>query len=170
MSFPYPSRDELRSRGYSRETLDRIDRWREAHHEAQMLAARIPEVFGDPPRPRITLSVALGYDDEWNLTEERVAELAAQDPEQHWTEVSVESIRGYQGYFIFSDAEGWRFYLPAFLQDYLAGFPDYGWDGVYNACVTREHVDLLTPNQLAFIDEFVALCHRWNPDELSAIR
>ncbi|RBP44187.1 hypothetical protein DES53_1046 [Roseimicrobium gellanilyticum] len=163
MTPPFPSREELRSRGYDPATLDQYDQWREANREAQALAARLPEVFGDPPRPKITLSVARGYDDEWNLTEERIAELSAQDPEQHWTEVSPEAVRGSQEYFTFSDAEGWRFYLPAFMQDYLTEFPNYGWDAVYLAFVSRKHVDLLTSEQLAFLDEFIALCQKWLP-------
>jgi hypothetical protein len=161
MTPPFPSREELRSRGFSRETLDQYDQWREAHRQAQVLAARLPEVFGDPPRPRITIGVAVGYDNEWNLSEERVAELSAHDPEQHWWEVSAE--RTWQGYFIFSDAEGWRFYLPAYMKAYLNDFPNCGSDAVYNACVSRTHIDLLTAEQVAFIDEFVAICDQWNP-------
>jgi hypothetical protein len=161
MTPPFPSREELRSRGYDPATLDQYDQWREAHREAQVLATRLPEVFGDPPRPHITLSVAVGYDNEWNLSEERVAELAAHDPEQHWWEVSAE--RAWQGYFIFSDAEGWRFYLPAYLKVYLENFPNVQCDAAYRACVSRTHFDLISPEQVAFIDEFVALCDKWNP-------
>jgi hypothetical protein len=163
MHPPLPSHEELRSRGYDPVTLAQCDLWREAHGEAQVLAARLPEVFGDPPRPETTLSVARGYDDEWNLTEERIAELSAQDAEQHWTEVSAEAIHTFQEYFTFSDPEGWRFYLPAFLRDYLMSFPDNGWDAVYWACVSKKHIGLLTQEQVAFLDEFTALCHKWQP-------
>ena len=161
MEPPFPSREELKSRGYSRETLDLYDSWREAHGEALKLAARLPGVFGDPPRPRITLSVARGYDDEWTLSNERVAELRAFDPEQHWMEVSAEAVQSAQEYFNYADAEGWRFYLPAFLQHYLAGFPLYQWGAVHTACVRRDHFDLISAEQVAFVDEFLTLCQKW---------
>ena len=161
MDSPFPSREELKARGYSPESLDLYDLWRQAHREAQLLAARLPEVFGDPPRPSITLHVARGYDDEWMLSMERGKELTAMDPEQHWTEVSAEAVASFQEYFTFSDAEGWRFYLPAYLRHYLAEFPLYGWTAVHTACVCRDHFDLLTREQVAFIDEFLALCRTW---------
>ncbi len=162
MRVPFPTREELRACGTRKEAIDELyDVWLVAHAEATALAIRLPDVFGDPPRPRITLHVARGYDDEWFLSEERGAELAALDPEQHWTEVSVEATRHFQEYFTFSDAEGWWFYLPAFLRHYLAEFPLCRWDAVYNACVTKKHFDLITPSQVVFIDEFLALCETW---------
>ncbi len=152
MTHPFPSREELRKAGKRQEAIDELyEVWLAAHAEAVKLAERIPAVFGDPPRPKITLHVARGYDDEWNLSEERIQELAALDPEQHWMEVSAES----------TQAEGWRFYLPAFLRHYLAEFPLPGWDAVYWACAERKHFDLITPEQAAFIDEFLNLCHAW---------
>jgi hypothetical protein len=164
MTPPFPTREELRSRGYDPATLDQYDQWREAHREAQVLAAKLPEVFGDPPRPRITMNVATGFDNEWNLTDERIAELSARDREQHWTEVSVEAVRDCGHYFTFSDAAGWKFYLPAFLQHGLASFPNGDHDAVYRACLSKKHIELLTAEQVAFLDAFAALCHKWQPD------
>jgi hypothetical protein len=162
MHRPFPSREELRQRGTRKEAIaDLYDVWLAAHTEAMKLAERLPSVFGDPPRPKITLHVARGYDDEWNLSEERIEELATLDPEQHWMEVSCESTQQFQEYFTFSDAEGWRFYLPAFLRHYLAEFPLSGWDAVYSACVERTHFDLITPDQAVFIGEFLNLCRSW---------
>jgi len=162
MRVPFPSREQLCQQGTRKEVIeDLYDIWLIAHDEAMNLAVRLPEVFGDPPRPRITLHVARGYDDEWVLSEQRVAELAACDPEQHWSEVSAEATRQFQEYFTFSDPEGWRFYLPAFLRHYLADFPLSGWDAVHSACVERTHFDLITPAQVAFIDDFLALCQIW---------
>lgn len=165
MNPPFPSREELRSRGYSRETLDLYDVWRHAHEEGQFLAARLSSVFGDPPRPHITLTVATGFDDEWVLSPERQAELASRDAELHWTEVTDEAIAGAQHYFAFSDAEGWRFYLPAFIRHYLKEFPVGGWDAVKTACRSRECFDLLTVDQIALIDDFLALCDRWEDNQ-----
>lgn len=159
---PFPTREELIKHGTRRECVEELyELWQEAHREAQVLAARLPEVFGNPSRPVITRSVARGFDDEWQLTEERIAELSAQDAEQHWMEVTAADVQFCQEYFTFSDAEGWRFYLPAYMRHYLEGFPLYGWDAVVNACVTRTHFDLITPEQVAFVDEFLKLCATW---------
>lgn len=159
---PFSSREEPKARGFDRETLDLYDLRRVPNLEAQELAARLPAVFGDPPRPRVTLSVARGYDDEWSLPQEREAQLSARDPEQHWTEVTAEAARTFQEYFSFSDAEGWRFYLPAFLRQYLAEFPLCSYDAVFHACVGRAHFKLITPEQTAFVDEIIALCRTWD--------
>jgi hypothetical protein len=164
MTPPFPSREELQSRGYSRESLDLYDLWRTAHDEAQQLLRRLPSVFGDPKRPRVTLSVAHGFDDEWTLTPERQAELALQDPEQHWSEVSDQAMLCSQNYFAFSDAEGWRFYLPAFISHYLRGFPLNGGYAVVEACRSRTHFDFLDEEQLAFIEDFLKLCDTWKDD------
>src|SRR5688572_28521223 len=103
MSPPFPSREELKSRGYSPETLDQYDVWRTAHAEGQKLASRLPQVFGSPERPRITLHVARGYDDEWQLADARIAELAVLDPERHWSDVRAEATHTFQEYFTLFD-------------------------------------------------------------------
>lgn len=164
MRVPFPSKEELISSGRLRaEAVEELyDLWVVAHEEAMGLAVRLPEVFGNPPRPRITLHVARGYDDEWTLSEDRVLELAALDPERHWTDITMESTRRFHEYFSFSDAEGWRFYLPAFLRHFLADFPLSRWDAVHHACLRRDHFDLISPNQAAFIDEFLVLCQTWD--------
>ncbi|WP_395739376.1 DUF6714 family protein [Prosthecobacter sp.] len=162
MTASFPSREELRQRGVRKEAIAELyEVWLAAHAEGMKLAERLSDIFGDPPRPKITLHVARGYDDEYNLSAERVEELGALDPEQHWNEVSHESTCQFQEYFTFSDAEGWRFYLPAFLRHYLAEFPLSGRDAVYLACIRREHFHLFTPEQVAFVDEFLDLCRLW---------
>jgi hypothetical protein len=163
MVVPCPSPEALVARGMSKRAVDEMyELYAAAHGEAMELAARLPEVFGDPPRPRITLHVARGYDDEWVLSDARIAELAALDPEQHWTEVSAEAVNKIQEYFCFTDAEGCRFYLPAFLRHYLAEFPLGGYDAVCFACQNRLHFELLTPEQVQFTEEFLALCRTWD--------
>ena len=124
------------------------------------LLKRIDAAFDGVPRPRVTKSVARGYDDEWVLHEERIAELSRLDPEQKWTDVTEDGVRFFQEYFTFSDAEGWRFYLPAHMRFYLLGFPDYGWDAVYWACSYPEpKFELLSSEQKACVDEFLAIIH-----------
>jgi len=158
----FPIREELQNRGIRREAIDDLyELWKYAHAEAQELAARLPLVFGDPPRPGITLHVARGYDDEWFLSEERFTELSALDPEEHWFEVTADAAYSFPEYFTFSDSEGWRFYMPAFLRHYLAEFPLSRDDTVRVACEDRRHFDLFTADQVRFIDEFLALCRTW---------
>ena len=128
------------------------------------LLTRITVAFEGVPRPRITKSVARGYDDEWVLSEERVTELSLLDPEQKWTEVTEEGVRLFQEYFAFSDADGWRFYLPAHMAFYLKTFPHYAWGAVYYACTSPEaKFDSLTPDQLSCVSTFLDLIHEeWN--------
>ena len=166
MRMPFSSKAELLASGRHRpEVVEELyDLWQVAHTEAMELAARLPKVFGDPPRPDITLHVARGYDDEWSLSQERGSELAAQDPEQHWYEVTAEAVNEFQEYFSFTNAEGCRFYLPAYLRHYLADFPLSRYNAVVIACVTRSHFDLLITQQRAFVDEFLALCQAWDSD------
>jgi hypothetical protein len=124
------------------------------------LLGRISVAYAGVPRPAITHSVARGYDDEWHLSMERGLELTAQDPEQIWTEVTDAAIHNFQEYFSFSDAEGWRFYLPAYMSYYLRD-PLHRHYVALDACfwgdpefgrVTR--LDLLTPEQLACFHDF----------------
>jgi hypothetical protein len=161
MVSAFPSREELQRRGYLPEDLELYELWCQAHAEAQQLATRLPEVFGDPPKPRITRSVADGFDDEWTLSHARGTELRARDKEQHWMDITDEEIEGAQNYFAFSDAEGWRFYLPAFIRHYLKNFPLSSHDAVLRPCESRKGFDHLTKEQIAFIDEFMALCQLW---------
>lgn len=81
-----------------------------------------------------------------------------QDSESDWRDVPKEKTEAYQEYFTFSDAEGWRFYLPAFMCHYLSEFPDYGWDAVYDACKSKEHIEALTDEELAVVDKFLEFC------------
>lgn len=124
-----------------------------------LLLQRISTAFAGVPRPAITHSVARGYDDEWFLSPERGSELAALDSERSWTEVTDGAIERFLEYFTFSDAAGWRFYLPAHMSYYLRHFPHCRHDAVYWACTKRDRFDLLTPEQVACVDEFLTLIH-----------
>ncbi len=129
-------------------------------NRVENLLLRIGAAFEGVPRPRITKSVARGYDDEWNLSDERIAELQALDPEKRWQEIDEDGIRLYQEYFFFSDAEGWRFYLPAHMTYYLRNFPDYGWDAVYTAlCNPESKLAALSPDQRSCVQQFIDLVH-----------
>ena len=148
---------EAKARGYDPATIERLRRDEGANAEALALIPDIEAAFDGVARPRITLSLAKGFDDEWELSDERLAELSARDPEQTWQEVPDESIEERQEYFTFSDAEGWRFYLPAYLVHYLRRFPDCGWGAVVDACINKNHVDFLNEAQLRCVDQFVDL-------------
>jgi hypothetical protein len=151
---------EARRRGYDPATIARIELDELAWREADELIQAIDRTFISIARPRITLRVARALDDEWNVSDERAAELSKEDPETDWREIPEEKTAAYQEYFTFSDSEGWRFYLPAFMTHYLREFPHYGCDAVYWACAGRTRFDHLTAEELAVVDKFVALCHK----------
>jgi hypothetical protein len=157
--------EEMRACGYDTPSLAMgriVDR---ARHEAAELIPVIEEAFRGVSRPQITLHVARGIDDEWNLSEERHAELRAMDPEEDWEEVDGEHASGFWEYFPFSDDEGWRFYLPVFMRHFLRNFPDSDYDNVSDACEKKTHMGLLNDSQLECVDRFLALCHKYvTPD------
>jgi len=135
------------------------------------LIKKIEIAFADVSRPVITKSVARGYDDEWVLSDERIAELSNLDPEQKWTDVTENDVRFFQEYFTFSDAAGWKFYLPAHMSFYLRGFPDYGWNAVYTACThSAPKFELLSPEQMSCVREFIDLIHEEERSRTSGYR
>ena len=161
----------VRCRDCRRARRDRRSELREsriavARGEAEGLVAEIEQAFAGIEKPRITLAVAMGYDDEWVLSERRVEELRATDPEESWQEITAERVRGHHGYFTFADAAGWRFYLPAFMVLHLRGFPG-GWNGVDDACAgPNPKFESLDRAQRRCVDRFLEFCRRWR--ELSS--
>jgi len=158
-SLPY---SELKSRGYDLSMYDGA-RFAEMCKRVETLLSSIASEFRDVPSPRITLHVARAYDDEWIVSQERGDELKAKDPEATWQEVSDAKIECFQEYFAFSDSEGWRFYLPAFMCHFLRDFPNGGFAAVCTA-VRRpgDRLELLTDGQLRCVHEFKALCDSYN--------
>lgn len=152
---------EARQRGYDPNEIARIELEEEGKLEADDLVRIIDRVFISIPKPLITLRVARALDDEWNISDERAAELAQDDTETDWRDVPKEKTEGCQEYFTFSNPAGWRFYLPAFMSHYLSEFPDYGYDAVYWACIGRDHFEALTAEEVSVADKFVALCHKY---------
>jgi hypothetical protein len=127
--------------------------------EAMELLARIEIAFRGVPRPRVTKHVARGLDDEWILSNERGQELSELDPEYNWEDVSPEDIVKFNEYFNFADAEGWRFYLPAYMSHYLRNYSSRHYNPVYLAYGSSpERLSLLTPEQRECVDDFVILC------------
>lgn len=166
MSEEFLGVDEMRARGYDSLSLETGKVVSIARKEAGLLIAAIHEAFRNIPRPQTTLHVARGLDDEWHLSDERFRELRAMDPEEDWTELLPDRMDGFTEYFTFSDDEGWRFYLPAFMCRYLEQFPGRaGHNEIYWACVSKDHVALLNEEQMACVERFVTLCHRYEkPD------
>ena len=152
---------EAMQRGYDPGEVARIRLAEEGNREANHLRDIIHRVFTLIPKPLITLRVARALDDEWTVSAERAIELAWEDAEDDWRTVPREKTEAYQEYFTFSDPPGWRFYLPAFMCHYLEEFPGYGYDAVYWACVQRDKLTALTPDEIAVVDKFVALCHKY---------
>ena len=161
MSEPkYITSSEAKSRGYDPDAVRQCEIFERARLEALALIPEIERAFQNIPRPQTTRSVARGYDDEWNLSSERIAELSANDPEQTWHEVTDDAMEGCPVYFTFSDPSGWLFYLPAFMCHFLRNFPYSGRDEVCHACKKRTHVELLDESQLQCVDRFVELCRK----------
>ena len=123
--------------------------------EIKCLMAEITAAFHGVPRPSTTRSVSDGIDDEWIISVERAAELAALDPEQCWEDVTDEAIENSQNYFTFSDDEGWQFYLPAYMMHWLRSFP-LGYNAICEVCVLADpRFDALDPRQLAVTRWFI---------------
>jgi hypothetical protein len=154
---------EARARGYDSVSIARMERVEKVRAEGLRLIAQIEKALPSMPRPRITLSVARGLDDEWDLREERERELAAQDPEQSWQDVSDEDIETHGGYFTFADAEGWRFYLPAFMCHWLRTFPLGNW-GIESACESMAHTGLLDHEQMQCLVRFADFLRKHEDD------
>ncbi|MBK1829031.1 DUF6714 family protein [Haloferula rosea] len=151
---------EAKARGFDPATVSQYETIERAREEALQLIPEIEVAFEGVPRPQTTLSVAKGYDDEWDLSAERIEELRSRDPESVWQDVPDQSMEARQEYFTFSDPPGWLFYLPAFMCHYLRNFPDDGWDAVYQACQRKTHFDLLNEAQIQCVDSFLELCGR----------
>jgi hypothetical protein len=152
---------EAKARGYDSMEVARIQRKHEARSEALELISEIQKAFCGVPRPKVTLSVARGYDDEWVLSEKRITELQSLDQEQTWEEVADAAMESQQEYFTFSDAEGWRFYLPAYLCHALREFPESHWPAIENACESQRDMDLLNEEQMKCIVQFLALREKY---------
>ncbi len=155
------SSTEAKLRGYDPSEIARIKVAEEGNREAAQLIETIHQVFSSIPKPSITLRVALALDDDWIISEERTAELAMEDAEEDWRAVPKWKTEGYQEYFTFSDPPGWRFYLPAFMCHYLEDFPGCGYDAVYWACIRRDKLVALTSEEVAVVERFVTLCHKY---------
>ena len=123
MPDEYISPEEMRTRGYDRDTIARQERLEIARKEAIKLIADIERVFVDIPRPRITLLVGRGLDNEHFLSPARKMELRAQDPEEDWTMVNPCKVQAYREIFTFGDAYSVRFYLPVLLRYELTDLP-----------------------------------------------
>lgn len=152
--------EEAKARGFDARGVALARYSQEAHAAAVGLLGEVEAAFAGVPRPRITLSVARAYDEEWNLSPEREAQLRACDPEQDWREADVSQTSA-SWYFNFSDAEGCRFYLPAFLKRELECFPFSGRDGILWLFENPSRTALLSAAQMACLERFATLCERY---------
>ena len=84
---------EAKKSGYDPAAVARLELAEAGHREADQLRALINNSFVTVPRARITLRVARALDDEWTISDERAVELANEDPETDWREVSEEKTR-----------------------------------------------------------------------------
>jgi hypothetical protein len=155
----YPTSQTFKERGYDPSS---IPQW---SYSVQELVDRINTSFGDIPRPTITPHVARAYDDEYTVSMDRGLELTKLDPEQHWRDVTDHNIENFREYFCFSDDEGWRFYMPAYLLHALRRLPNSHDFPVYDACKDLSCVSLLSDSQLSCLVDFAKLCEACRLEE-----
>ena len=154
----YLSPDELRElkdRGYDPVLLDsRADRGRwEAANE---LREKIESAFAD-----VTLGEGIGLKEGRGLDDyegpDVLAQLHAQDERTDWRRLTSEYLLSYQSSISFTDAEGMRFHLPAWM---LAELRDEGIVGLIGSlCRIAPHHEhqfsLLSPAQRSVVRDFL---------------
>ena len=81
----------------------------------EWLVAELHRVFTGCVPPECTKRVARALDDEWFPSAERVRDLRAEDPEQHWSELSDDDIYEFCNVLFWMTPDAFRFYYPAWL-------------------------------------------------------
>lgn len=148
----YPTSRRFKERGHD---TDSIPEWSQLVEE---LVLKIHKAYANIPRPGVTLHVAREFDDHWTVSHKRGRELRALDPEELWNEVTDAAMEKYEEYFNFSDIEGWKFYLPAFMCHALRGLPSSAsYSPAYQACKSLREAEALTPEQLECLHKFTQL-------------
>lgn len=112
----------MKARGYDRETIRLAEK-----HSAKVdrLYRLIEEAFADVKLGGgIGLMEAQGLDDYANAT--TLAAYRAGDEKDDWHRISADALNRCSSSLSFFDAEGMRFYLPAFLLADLKGLYNYG--------------------------------------------
>ena len=103
--------------------------------------------------------MARALDDEWNLSPERQTELLQKDQEQSWTDITDDEIESFDDILTFLDADGYLFYLPAFMSYALRRHSDsasFALDAATFACAnSAERLHLFTPSQMRCVIDFL---------------
>ena len=159
MQTPYPTAELYQNRGYDPAS---IPAW---SHKVSDLVSRIKKEFENPQRPLVTFHVARAYDDEWVVSNDRGYELRALDTELHWQDISDSSIETFSEYFTFSDSDGWKFYIPAFMLHSIRCFPSTSYDVAYVACHSLRSVETFTEDQITVLKDFAALWKQVEQEE-----
>ncbi len=125
MKYPSPADiEEMKARGYERETIDRALEQSKKWHEAESIRALIRKAFaGVKLGDGIGLCEAQGIDGYEN--EAACADRRAKDEKEDWSRISVEALKECNSSLSFFDDKGMRFHLPAYLLADLNG--DYGY-------------------------------------------
>ncbi len=154
---------ELKEGGYDRVLLEaRADseRWESANR----LRGRIEDAFaGVTLGDGIGLMEGEGLDDYANA--EVLTRLHDQDERTDWHSLTSDDLDSYQSSISFTDGEGMRFHLPAWI---LAELRDEGIVGlIWSLCRIGPHNEhqfsLLTPEQRSVVRDFLELM-RDDPD------
>jgi len=162
----YLSPDEMRARGYDRETVARQEFLDVGRKEARELIADIERAFVNISRPKITLRVGRALDDEVLVPIGRAVMLRSYDPEEDWRELEEDLLLTYREIFYHGDDESVRFYLPAWMRMELTCFCDgslfldtYG--DAYSAINEERNMGALTQAERALADRYVALVDKY---------
>ena len=129
----------------------------------EALLNRIALAFHDVKRPEdITKSVARELDDDCEVMATRCDELRASDPEKHWSDLPDDEIEAYDDIFPFLDAQGYHFYLPAYMSFAIRRHRDSDSAAIFYvvlACANGSgKFDLFTPSQMKCVFEFLSFC------------
>lgn len=128
MKFKYPSPadiEEMKARGYERETIDRALEQSKRWHEAESIRASIRNAFaGMKLGNGVGLYQAQGIDGYEDA--EACATYRANDEKEDWSRISVKALNECNSSLSFFDGEGMRFHLPAYLLGDLNGTYEHG--------------------------------------------
>ena len=140
MKLKYPSPadiEEMKARGYERETIDRALEESKRWHEAESIRISIRKAFsGIKLGSGVGLYQAQGIDDYEEA--DTCAAYRANDEKEDWSRISAKALNECNSSLSFFDDEGMRFHLPAYLLGDLNGSYEYGMAFVLTQASSRE--------------------------------
>ena len=149
MKFKYPSPadiEEMKARGYERETIDRALEQSKRWHEAESIRASIRKAFaGIKLGNGVGLYQAQGIDGYEDT--EACATYRVNDEKEDWSRISIKALNECNSSLSFFDDEGMRFHLPAYLLGDLNGTYEHGMAFLLTQASQREEQFRLLNNE-----------------------